>query len=71
MTSWAGSIAVAGGLSEAGTYTDSIELFTGKDPQAGTWAAIGKMQKPRIHTCMVHYNGMLYIIGGYAIVEAE
>jgi len=37
MTSWIGNIAVAGGTTNCGEFTDSIELFTGKDPQSGTW----------------------------------
>jgi len=64
MTSWLGNIAVAGGITETGTFTESIEVFTGKDSQSGTWTLIGKMSKPRKYASMVYYNGMLYIIGG-------
>jgi len=63
-----GKIYVIGGFEEQGEATDIVEVY---DPQTDRWDRVSPLPIPLEHTAVSTYNGKLFVVGGYTIVDEE
>jgi N-acetylneuraminic acid mutarotase len=63
-----GKIYVIGGFEEQGKATDVVEVY---DPLTDTWDRVSPLPIPLEHTAVSTYNGKLFVVGGYTIVDEE